>query len=176
MITTLSCPVPANINPLSPNGFQFSIVKLPELSYFAQQVNLPPITLGAPEQNTPFVTVPVPGEMLTYEQLTVQFLVDEQMSNYKAIHDWMVGLGFPENYDQYANFVNQETSKVSELQKNYSDGTLQILGPNNKPIQTIQFIDLFPISLETLMFDSTTSDVQYLVGNVTFRYTLYKFI
>lgn len=176
MITTLSCPVPANINPLSPNGFQFSIAKLPELSYFAQQVNLPPITLGSPEQNTPFVTVPVPGEMLTYEQLNVQFLVDEQMANYKAIHNWMVGLGFPENYDQYVNFVSQENSKVSELQKNYSDGTLQILGPNNKAIQTVQFIDLFPVSLESLVFDSTTSDIQYLVGNVTFRYTIYKFI
>lgn len=176
MINTLSCPIPSNINPLSPNGFQFSIAKLPELVYFAQQVNLPEITITPPEQNTPFTSVAIPGDIMTFGELNVQFLVDENMANYKAIHNWMKGLGFPESYENYTDFINSSTSQVSELQKNYSDGTLQILGSNNKPVQTIQFVDLFPVSLQSLTFESTVSDVQYLMGNVTFKYTLYKFI
>jgi len=54
MITTLTCPIPSNINPLSPNGFQFSIAKLPDLTYFAQQVTIPGISLPAFEANNPF--------------------------------------------------------------------------------------------------------------------------
>ena len=52
--TTITCPFPDNITPLSPNGFMFNITKLPNLSFFCQQVNIPGITLGAPEQATPF--------------------------------------------------------------------------------------------------------------------------
>ena len=102
----LSCPVPTNINPLSPNGFMFTIAKLPELSFFCQEINLPGITLGEPAMFNPFAQVPIPGETLTYDSLNVKFLVDENMDNYVAIYNWIVALGFPTSYDQYVNFVS----------------------------------------------------------------------
>jgi hypothetical protein len=176
-MTTLTCPIPNNINPLSPNGFLFSIQKLPTLNFFCQQVNLPGILLGAPEFGNPFRSTPVPGETLTYDQLTVQFLVDEEMSNYKSIYNWLVALGFPTSYEEYLTFLNSDERNItSELAKNYSDATIQILGSNNATVQTVQIIDLFPISLDSLVFQSTNQDVQYLVGNATFRYSYYKFL
>jgi hypothetical protein len=176
MATTISCPIPANINPLSPNGFLFNIQKLPELSFFCQQVNLPGITLGSPEFGNPFQTQPIPGETLTYDQLTVQFLVDETMTNYQAIYNWIVALGFPNSYEQYTTFVsNEDRGAISELAKNYSDATLQILGANNQAVKTVQFIDLFPIALDSLLFQGTNTDVNYLIGSATFRYGYYKF-
>jgi len=174
--TTITCPIPANINPLSPNGFMFSISKLPQMTYFCQQVNLPGITLGAPEFGNPFQTQPIPGESLTYDQLTVQFLVDESMANYISIYNWLVALGFPQGYDQYISFVGSDNTNYSELAKNYSDATLQILGSNNQAIKTVQFNDLFPVSIDSVMFSGTNTDVQYLVGNATFRYGYYKFL
>jgi hypothetical protein len=174
--TTITCPIPANINPLSPNGFMFSISKLPQMTYFCQQVNLPGITLGAPEFGNPFQTQPIPGESLTYDQLTVQFLVDESMANYISIYNWLVALGFPQGYDQYISFVGSDNTNYSELAKNYSDATLQILGSNNQAIKTVQFNDLFPVSIDSVMFSGTNADVQYLVGNATFRYGYYKFL
>lgn len=169
--------IPANINPLSPNGFMFNIQKLPKISFFCQQVNLPGITLGVPEFGNPFQTAPIPGDSLTYDTLTVQFLVDDDMSNYMSIYNWIVALGFPENYDQYINFLSQdERNLTSELAKNYSDATLQILGNTNQTIKTVEFHDLFPAALDSLVFQSTNNDVQYLVGNATFRYAYYKFV
>lgn len=177
MNNILSCPVPENISPLSPNGFMFNIQKLPEVNFFCQQVNLPGILLGSPEFGNPFNIAPIPGETLTYDQLTVQFLVDENMSNYKSIYNWIVALGFPENYTQYLNFLSEnELATTSELSKNYSDATLAILDGSNNVVQTAQFHDLFPVSLDSLVFQSTNQDVQYLVGNATFRYGYYKFI
>ena len=175
--TTITCPIPANIIPLSPNGFLFSIQKLPELNFFAQSVNLPGITLGAPEFGNPFQTQPIPGESLTYAQLTVQFLIDSDMLNYQALYNWIVALGFPNSYEQYTTFRNDDARGItSELATNYSDATLQILAGNNQVVQTVQFVDLFPIAIDSLQFAGTNTDVQYLIGNATFRYGYYKFL
>lgn len=175
-MTTISCPIPENITPLSPNGFMFNITKLPNLSFFCQSVMIPGITLGAPEFGNPFQTQPIPGETLTYDQLTVQFLIDSNMANYKAIYNWIIALGFPESYEQYVTFNESDTINYSELAKNYSDGTLQILAGNNQMSQAIQFYDMFPTTIDSLQFSSTNNDVQYLVGNATFRYGYYKFL
>ena len=177
MANTLSCPVPSNITPLSPNGFLFSIQRLPSLNFFCQQANLPGITIGEPEFANPFSKQPIPGETLTYDTMSVQFLVDSNMENYKAIYNWIVALGFPNDYEQYVSFINEdERGVISELAKNYSDAVLQILAGNNQPIATVQFIDLFPVAIESLVFAGTNQDVQYLVGNATFRYAYYKFL
>lgn len=175
--STITCPLPSNITPLSPNGFLFSIQKLPELNFFAQSVNLPGITLGSPEFGNPFQVQPIPGETLTYDQLNVQFLIDANMGNYQAIYNWIVALGFPNNYEQYTTFIDAEQrGAISELAANYSDATLQILGGNNQTVKTVQFVDLFPVALDSLQFSGTNTDVQYLIGNATFRYGYYKFL
>jgi len=154
----------------------FNIQKLPDLNFFCQQVNLPGIMLGAPEFGNPFHTQPIPGETLTYDQLTVQFLVDSEMKNYTALYNWIVALGFPNDYEQYLNFINSDDRLgLAELAKNYSDATLQILSGSNQVVKTVQFIDLFPVSIDSLVFQATNQDVQYLVGNATFRYGYYKF-
>jgi hypothetical protein len=58
----------------------------------------------------------------------------------------------------------------------HSDGFLHILGPNNSIIQSVQFAEMIPISLEALAFTATSDNVNYLTGSVTFRYAYYKFI
>lgn len=173
----LACPVPENINPLSPNGYMFSIEKLPSLSFFCQEINLPTLTLPEAVQLNPFTKIPIAGDQLEFGTLTVQFLVDETMSNYKSIHHWIVSLGFPESYQQYSDFLDEaKIPGLSEVSKSHSDGTLTILGNTNTPIQTIEFKDLLPLSLESLTFTSTNQDVQYLVGNASFQYSYYKFL
>lgn len=172
----LSCPFPENINPLSPNGYMFNIQRLPKVSFFSQEVNLPTIALGSTQQATPFSQAIVAGDMLEYSSLTIQFLVDDGMENYKSIHNWLVGLGFPENHDQYQSILDSAALPGSNVKKSYSDATLTVLGNTNTPIQTVQFIDVFPESLDSIIFLSTSQDVQYLVGSATFRYSYYKFV
>jgi len=167
--------IPAGLNPLSPNGFNFSISKVPDVTFFCQQASLPGITLGDPSFSTPFSTQPLPGDTLSYEPLTVQFIIDENMLNYNIIYNWIVALGFPESYQQYTTLLAGDTVQYGELAKNYSDGVLQILDSNNNPIRSVTFYDLFPTSLETLTFASTNTDVSYLIGSATFKFGHYKF-
>lgn len=176
MNKTLTCPLPGTINALSPNGFLFSIEKLPGVSFFAQQVNLPDLSIGAPEVGTSLSTMLMTGETLTYGSLNVQFLVDEKMDNFVAVHNWLVGLGFPQSHGQYEKFLADDGRPAqAELPKHYSDAVLAILGTNNKPVRSIRFIDAFPTNLDSIMFSSVNDDVQYIGGNATFRYSYYKF-
>lgn len=168
--------IPAQLNPLSPNGFQFSVQKLPDITFFCQQVNLPGIILGEPVFATPFSTQPVPGDTLQYEPLNLQFLVDENMQNYRILYNWIVALGFPESYDQYITHNNSDNTAYGELAKNYSDATLQILDSNNQPVQTIQFYDVFPTNIGSISLASTNDNVNYVVGDVTFKFGWYKIL
>lgn len=173
----LSCPFPENLSPLSPNGYKFSIQKIPEISYFCQEVQLPDLILGDILQTNPLTNIALPGDQITYSPLEVTFLVDNKMSNYKAIHNWIVGLGFPQDNVQFGDLLNNSTQPdISDAGKVHSDGTLIVLDNMSNTVQTIQFIDMVPISLGSLTFTSTSQDVQYLVGRASFRYTYYKFI
>lgn len=174
---TLTCPLPENINPLSPNGYMFTLQRLPELSFFCQEVSLPSITLPEATQMSPFTKIPLSGDQIDFDTLRVQFLIDEKMNNYKAIHNWIIGLGFPENYSQYTQTISDTPIPgIDEVARSSSDATLIILGNNNTPIQVIQFADCVPESLESITFTSTNQDVQYLIGSASFRYTYYKFV
>ena len=76
--------------------------------------------------------------------------------------------------DLFLNDADQIAT--GELAKNYSDATLQILGSNNTVVKNVQFYDMFPIALDSLVFQATNQDVNYLIGNATFRYGYYKFL
>ena len=155
-----SCPFPDNINPLSPTGFMLQVEKLPEVQFFCQEASIPSVALPAALQGAGLIYIPQKGDQLDYSDLTVTFLVDSQLKNYKAINRWMTN-GLP---------------STGQTETMHSDGSLHILGPNNAVIQTVQFADLIPISLESLTFSSTQSDVNYLTGSVTFRYSYYHFL
>jgi len=174
----LTCPIPSNINPLQSNGFLFGVNKLPEISFFCQEATLPELTLPSADMESPLTMMSLAGDKLTFGELSVTFLIDEEMINYVAIHNWLVGLGFPESHEQYQNFISNRTDQlnISPLVSGYSDGTLQILGSSNKAVRTIQFVDLVPTSLSSIQLQSTTSETTYLAGSASFRYTLYKFI
>lgn len=174
---TLTCPIPSNINPLQTNGFLFSINKLPSISFFCQEANVPSIDLPSADMSTPLVLAPLPGDKINFGDLNITFLIDGDMANYIAIHNWMIGLGFPESHEQYANFLASRTDSLNrnELIAGFSDGNLQILSSSNNALKTVHFIDLFPTSLQSLQMQSTTTETTYLAGNATFRYTYYKF-
>ena len=176
-MTNINTSNPINQSPLSGNGYKFVIEKIPNLSYFCQEVNLPSITLGEISMPTPLTAIALPGDQVTYDPLTVDFLLDNTMSNYVAIHEWIIGLGFPlDNADYAARLAANTQTGLSDSAKAYSDATLQILDSFNNPIRTIQFVDIVPQTLEALTFTSTSQDVTYLIGRVSFRYTYYKFI
>lgn len=175
-MTILEGPLPSNVNPLSSNGFRFGIQKIPEIEFFCQSVTLPGLTLNSYALGTPLSTMGIPGETLDFSALEVEFMVDAEMRNYLSIWRWMIGLGFPETHQQYTNFLALDPLKNTDLSRNLSDGTLSILNNSFVPTQTIQFIGMFPISLDRLTLQATSTDVNYLTCNASFQYSHYRFL
>lgn len=174
-MTTLTCPYPENINPLNPNAFIFSVQKLPELTFFVQDVELPTLQIGTVIQSSNVHDIKIPGETAEYGSLNLTFLVDEDFKNWKAIYTWMIGLTYPSNHNIYTQFLGSEKNaqSLSELAKGYSDASLSILDSSNNVVQNITFVDAYPTSLTALPFTSTNSDVNYLRATVEFQYTYY---
>ncbi len=172
---------PAVYNYLRPNAFRFSIKDLPNVAYSCQSANLPSLNLGFAVQPSPFLDIPRIGDKNSFGDFTIRFLISEDMSNYLELFEWLIALGFPNNYNQYKAFTQERLNHFPFYKNNrgdsealaLSDGTLTILDSNNVPKTNIMLKGLFPVSVEALDFDVTSSAVEYFVGIASFKYTTF---
>jgi hypothetical protein len=163
---------PDNKNFLSPIGFQFAIQKLPHVNYFCTSANIPDVSTTVIDTlATPFINMPEPGDKLWFGELSLNFRIDEDLRNYREIYDWMISIGYPDDFGQRvpirrANFKEGDTMVC--------DGSLLIMTNQYKPNVEVKFIDMFPISLSSLTFDIEKDDIEYLIGEVSFKYRKYN--
>jgi len=158
---------PTNTSFLSPIGFKFQLNNFPEVNYFCQSANLPGISISAIDVPTALKTIAIAGDEVTFEELSIKFIVDENMKNWLSIYDWIIGLGFPtkEGQEKYAKLA-----ATSELT---TDATLTVLTSNMNPQINFVFRECFPLSLTSIAFDSGGTDIDYVTADVSFRYDVY---
>jgi len=184
---------PSKLDYASPIQFRFKMTKLPNVEFFVQTANIPGITLGEVSMPTPLKDIPMPGDKITYGNLDVSFLVDENLNNYKEIHDWITGLGFPEDHKQFSDLLatgsdrfsgstastsSTGTSTPQPLSEGgiYSDATLTVLNSKNIAKTEIRFQNVYPVTLGGLSYDIKASDVSYLQVNASFNYMYYDIV
>lgn len=162
-------------NFLTPTGFLFQVERAPKISYFGNRINVPSLNLGVAQQTNYLTDIPRPGEKIDFGDLSLRFLIDENLENYLEVQNWIRGIGFPESLTQIYDF--QKTGNINgdnDMLNLYSDGTLTILSQLNKPMFYVKFEDLFPYQLSDIQFDATVADVEYLTAEVSFKYTIYN--
>ena len=164
-----------NRNFLSPVGFKFSLAKEPKASFFCNSARIPEISLGTAVQPSYLKDVDVPGDKLTYGDLTLRFLVDENLENYMSIHNWLTGLGYPESTQDYRDLITNDRG-IIDPKEAFSDGSLHILNSNFRDTAIVKFKDLFPVFLTSLEFEATEADTTYFTAEVTFKYTVYNIL
>ena len=162
-----------NRNFLSGVAFKFNLAKFPKVDFFSNSAIIPVLNLELAQQASYLKNIAVPGERLTYGDFTLRFLVDENMENYKSVYDWLTGLGFPETTKEFADII-KDSDGQTDPKEAFCDGTLRILNSNYREVAKVKFNDLFPVSLTSLDFDATNTDVQFFTAEATFKYTLYK--
>jgi hypothetical protein len=168
-----------NRNFLSPTGFKFTLTRTPKVAFFCNQANIPDLNLGIAIQPSYTKMLPTPGDIIEFGDLSLRFLVDEDLENYMEIQNWIRGLGFPERLSQFAELEESGITKknyVQDRQNIYSDGTLQVLTSSQLPNFQVSFKDLFPYTLSTMTFDATDTDIQYFTADVSFKYTIYNIV
>ena len=177
----------------SPVQFRFKMTKLPLVEFFVQSANLPGISLGNATQTTPLYDIPIPGDKISYSPLDLSFIVDENLNNYKEIHDWLLALGFPNNHTQFANLQTEGSDRFpgstagsivpgvatpAPLAEGgtYSDATLTVLNSKNIAKTEIRFQNVYPTSLTSLSYDVRQTDIDYIQANVSFQYMNYDIV
>ena len=180
---------PTELDYADPTKFKFSITKLPKVEFFTTAANLPGINLGESIFPTPFKQVPVMGDDLTFDNLEITFLVDEKLENYRELHQWLVGIGFPKARTQFSSFKRDEAQTFptgesvrgdvtnpgtpTGIQAMFGDATLTVMTAKNNPVMEVRFSDLYPVALSGLSFNQQETDVTYLTATATFTYKLY---
>ena len=162
-----------NRNFLSGVGFKFNLAKFPKVDFFSNSARIPELNLELARQASYLKNIDIPGERLTYGDFTLRFLVDENMENYISIYTWLKGLGFPETTQEFKDLTTDKDG-IREPKEAFCDGSLRILNSNYREVAKVKFKDLFPISLTSLDFDATNTDVQFLTAQATFKYTIYN--
>jgi hypothetical protein len=184
---------PSKSDYASPIQFRFKCTKLPTVEFFVQSANIPGISLGSATQPTPLVDIPIPGDKITYASLDMSFLVDENLNNYKEIHDWILGLGFPSNNQQFQDLQSAGSDRFPGSSRStaatgtstpqplneggiYSDAILTVLNSKNIAKTEIRFQNVYPTSLGGLNYDVRQTDVDYLNASVSFNYMNYDIV
>lgn len=181
---------PTELDYADPTKFKFSIQKLPKVEFFTTAANLPGINLGESIFPTPFKQVPVMGDDLTFDNLEIEFIVDAQLENYRELHQWLVGIGFPKARTQFSSFRRDEASSFptvesvkgdvtnpgtpTGIQAMFGDATLTVMSAKNNPVMEVRFSDMYPVALSGLSFNQQEADVSYLTATATFTYKLYE--
>jgi|TARA_B110000196_G_scaffold319926_1_gene339614 hypothetical protein len=184
---------PDKLDYASPTQFRFGIHQLPKVEFFAVSATIPAIALSDVVIPTPFKSIPMMGDQLTYDNLSVGFIVDEYLENYLSIHEWMTAIGFPKNRTQFSNFKTNTSNTPIDARSSastssdigdvktpssnnalFSDATLTILSNKNNPIVNVLFKDLYPIAMTALDYNQGATDVEYITASVDFAYQIYE--
>jgi hypothetical protein len=152
--------LPQNRNYLTPTGFTFRMERFDGVDFFCQSANIPDVTMPVAQVATPFRSIPIiPGGGVEYGDLSLRFIVDEDLKNYASIWNWIRDNGNASSFEG-------ETS-------GYSDAQLTILTSNFNPQFIINFEKLIPVALTQLPFDASLNDTEFFTATATFKYFQY---
>jgi hypothetical protein len=168
----MSTPNPSNY--LATNFFKLAFdrgedtSKIPTVEYFAQSVNLPSLTISPLELPVAQFGVPIrtPVGRYFYENVSISFLVDEEMKNWMEVYEWMRSCGNAEDFAEYAG--DPDYSDI------FTDGTLLIMDASYNPMKKVVFKDMFPVGISGIQFSSVVVDTEPVIATATFAYTSYE--
>jgi hypothetical protein len=160
-----------NLNYLQPTSYKLVIDRenYPNLEYFAQTVTHPGMILNPSE--VPFRKiqgVPIVGGSLTFNELSVTIILDEDMTAYNEMYQWIRRV--------VDNLPVSALDRGASQPPTYSDITLSILSSQNNVTKTVKYLECCPTALGDIQFESTASGTEFITFTVSFRFTYFEFV
>lgn len=116
--------------------------------------SIPSVGIGSLEQISPNRSIPWAGDFLTIDDLTVTFVTDEKLSDWKYIYKWMYLL---------------RKAPAAQI-KNYEvDASFVLLSNKNNTVFSIDYLDVFPVSLASIDFSSQMTSADPITVSATFK-------
>ena len=158
-----------NTNFFQQAGFKVNVGRknYPNFEFFAQSVSHPSVSLPAAENATTsrIQTVPQPGDTLTFDELSVIILLDEDFNSYVEIFNWMVRMVNTNQTSAYDARITEDGVPT------FCDITVSALSSHNNTSKKFIYRNAFPISLGNVDFEANSTEI--LTVPVGFRYTYF---
>jgi hypothetical protein len=148
---------PNNTNLVQPTKYVLAFPEITETMYFCQKANIPGVSLSPVLQPTPTLDVFHPSTKIEYNTFDITFLVNEDLSSWITIYNWMTDL-------------SSATPKYNIRQANKKQATLTVMSNLNNPKIRIKLYNIFPLTLGDLEFDTTLSAEEHITATASFRY------
>lgn len=160
--------IPTNTSMLQANKFTFVFPNLPFARYFCQNVSIPGVTTNAITLPTPFSNTHRHGTNLSFEDFSINAIIDEEMMVWEETYNWLKALTRPTSYQEY---MKNKTNN-GEI---YHDAILSINTNANIPNIRIKFHNCHPTSLGAVRFSVSETAETVLTADITFRYDYFEF-
>lgn len=170
--------VPENTDLLQPTKYILTFDRIPSIQYFCQEVNIPGVSIGTAEYATPILNLKMPGTKISYENLNITFLVDQNLKTWNELYNWFRNIASPKSTEERGT-LSETTKMYGVVGKKYnyeSDATLSILTASNNINLKINFLNIFPLSLTGINFNTTQSAEDFIKCTATFNYDYFDII
>ena len=174
--------LPDNLSYLAPTQLELLVKKLPHTKYFATGVNVPSVSVAEIQQPTNLgLNVKVPGDKLNLGEMTVTFIVDENMENWTELYTWMSQLTSSTDPEKFRTLVganrraNEPYDGSGDYDALYSDMTIVITTAANNPNRYVRIQGAFPTSLGEIAMDTTVAGgLSYVTCTASFQFTNFE--
>jgi len=179
-MSTISIPSDTfNLFPADSISHVMQFARLPMTTFTIQEVNLPSVTARSAVVNTPGINTKHLPDRLTYDPLTITFLVDEEFRAWRELYSWMYGMvGGPDRSVTTADFVESQINFVYPHDKaGRTTAGLTIINAAKIPLLRFVFHNVYITSLGQIQFATTSIDpITPLTCQATFEYDYYSIV
>lgn len=127
--------------------------ELRSITYFIQSLDLPSVSMMPIEDFFMNNQVKMPGNTVDYETLRVEFLMDENFSNYLTLHNWLASFRDDDIWNRLTRDIK-----------------LSITNPNKNRVVEFTYVHAYPIMIESINLNSAVSEPDPITFGVTFAY------
>lgn len=175
-----------NLFPASPVNHVMQFERLPNLSFVIQEVSLPGVSANPAKVMAPGLAINHPPDRLTYDALTVTFMVDEEFRAHREMHRWLNGVTGQEDrsvlvaqfLQEEQSYFWQEAKPINQFGRAASTNAgLTIVNGSKVPILRFFFHNVHPMSISEVRFATTVTDtITPLTCTATFAYDFYSIV
>jgi hypothetical protein len=110
--------------------------------------------------------VPMPGDTLTFNELSANIILDEDMQGYTEMYSWIRRL--------LDTNMKPLTDRFAPEESAFADITLLILSSHNNTTKQISYRDCVPTALGDIQFESTSTGDTFITFSASFRFSYFE--
>lgn len=164
------------VNLLTNPNFKFIIEELPNVALFSQSFQLPGVRTSPATVATPFVDMKYHGDKVSFDDLHINFLVDENLENYYEIWAWMMHVTFPRSFEQYGAMMKRKTRYPWGPNRARSDISVVFLTNKTNAFEIVKFVSATPIAIDSISMSHNSNGINHPTCSVTFSYDYFVLV